>query len=307
MKALVTGGAGFIGSHLVNRLLEKGIEVVVYDNFSSGVLENLKSVESDVKIIHGDIRDLKTLISSMKGIDYVFHLAAIASISQSIIDPISTSEVNLTGTLNVLWSALKSDISRVILSSSCAVYGDINNPPIKECCLAAPKSPYAAAKLMSEAYAESFYHCYGLETVCLRYFNVYGPRQKPVSDYAAVIPLFIECYKNKKSPQVYGNGLQNRDFIHVYDVAESNIKAALTNKTSIKNRNYNIGTGKSINILQLLEILSKEAGFELKPEFKEARKGDIINSWSDCTLANKELNFSYSTSLESGIKDLLKF
>lgn len=306
MKALVTGGAGFIGSHLVDNLLKKNVEVIVYDDFSSGNLENLKSVQADINIIRGDIRDTNALDSAIKGVDLVFHLAAIASVSQSIADPIHNSAVNSTGTLNVLWAALKAEVSRVVISSSCAVYGDANEPPIKEDSLSAPKSPYASNKLASETYAESFYQCYGLEIVCLRYFNVYGPRQNADSDYAAVIPIFIDRYRKKQSPIVYGNGLQSRDFINVFDVAEANIKAALTDKMLINNRIFNIGTGKSTSLLELLEILSNQAGYNISPEFKEARKGDILSSWADCTLAQKQLGFVNSIDLEKGLKELFE-
>ena len=306
MKALVTGGAGFIGSHLVENLLKKNIEVIVYDDFSSGNPENLKSVQSHINIIRGDIRDINALNSAIKGVDLVFHLAALASVSQSIADPINNASINSTGTLNVLWAALKAEVSRVVISSSCAVYGDANIPPVKENSLPAPKSPYAANKLASEAYAESFYHSYGLETINLRYFNVYGSRQKANSDYAAVIPIFIDCYKKKKTPIIYGNGLQSRDFINVSDVAEANIKAALADKSLIKNRIFNIGTGNSTSLLELLEIISNQAGYKILPEFREARKGDILNSWADCKLAQEQLGFVNSIDLEKGIKELFE-
>jgi UDP-glucose 4-epimerase len=306
VKALIVGGAGFIGSHLVEQLVKQGVSTTVYDNLSSGNAENLVAVQSDIRLILADIRNLDTLLSAMRGVDCVFHLAALTSVSQSILDPLLTQEINTTGTLNVLWSAVKAGVSRVVIASSCAIYGDAHQPPLKEADLPAPKSPYAASKLTAEALAESFYHAYGLETVCLRYFNVYGDRQKPDSDYAAVIPRFIQCYRNRQPPQIYGDGLQSRDFIHVTDVAKANLLAAsLPSNALVTARVFNVGSGTSTSLLELLQIMSRQAGYKLNPEFREARKGDVINSCADCTLATKKLGFNCSVNLNQGIKHLL--
>jgi UDP-glucose 4-epimerase len=305
MRTLITGGSGFIGSHLVDQLLNKGIEVKVYDNFTSGNLKNLANVKSKIEIIQADIRSLDTLIASMQGVDCVFHLAALTAVSQSVADPILTHEINVTGTLNVLWASLKAGVSRVVIASSCAVYGDTHHPPLKETDLPAPKSPYAASKLIAETLAESFYHSYGLETVSLRYFNVYGSRQRPDSEYASVIPRFIQCYKNKTAPLVYGDGLQSRDFIHVTDISRANILAALLPSNIVANyRVFNIGTGLSSNILELLEILSNQASYSLKPEYQDARIADIRDSAADCNLARDQLGFFPLVELSKGIKDL---
>jgi UDP-glucose 4-epimerase len=305
MKALITGGCGFIGSHLVDFLLSQGIDLIVYDNFSTGSPENLKHCQNQIELIQGDVRDLDKLQKTLNHVDWVFHLAALSSVSASLLNPLITHEVNNTGTLNLLWAALQAKVSRVIIASSCAVYGDRHDPPLKETALPSPKSLYAASKVTAEALAESFYQSYGLETVCLRYFNVYGPRQRADSDYAAAIPKFIQCYQQKQPPQVYGDGLQSRDFIHVTDVARANLLAASLSSSIFKSdRVFNIGTGTGTSILRLLEIISHEAGYYLEPQFQPARVGDIEKSYSDLTLARKYLKFNPMVNLETGIKEL---
>lgn len=304
-KALVIGGAGFIGSHLVEQLLNIGVETTIYDNLLSGSKENFAFVKTDVNFIEADIRNQDTLTSAMRGVDWVFHLAALTSVSQSVADPMLTHDINVTGTLNVLWASIKAGVSRVVIASSCAVYGDAHQPPLKEVDLPAPKSPYAASKLTNETLAERFYHSHGLKTVCLRYFNVYGSRQRPDSQYAAVIPRFIECYKHLSAPQIYGNGLQSRDFIHVTDIAKANILAALlSSDTLATNRIFNVGTGKSTSLLELLELISKSAGYYIEPEFQQPRTGDINNSYADCSLAIEKLGFLPSIDLQAGVEDL---
>ena len=306
MKAIITGGLGFIGSSLVERLIKHGSKVAIYDNFSSGSLENISNNRSDIQIFENDVRDLDALISSLRGRDCVFHLAALTSVAQSIEDPISTHEVNNTGTLNLLWAALQAKVPRVVIASSCSVYGDLHNPPLKESDLPAPKSLYAASKMTAETLAESFYHSYGLETVCLRYFNVYGRRQRSDSDYAAVIPRFIECYRQKKNPQIYGNGQQSRDFIHVSDVARANILAATLSSSIIKqHRVFNIGTGHQTNLLDLLNLISQQTGYYLEPNFLPSRQGEVCHSFADVNLSREKLGFQPLVSLEEGIKSLL--
>ncbi|HEY9798910.1 MAG TPA: GDP-mannose 4,6-dehydratase [Leptolyngbyaceae cyanobacterium] len=307
MKSLVTGGAGFIGSHLVEQLVKQGVVTSIYDNLTSGSLENIKSVQSEIELVRADIRDLDTLISSMRKVDWVFHLAALTSVSESVANPVLTQEINVTGTLNVLWASLKAGVSRVVIASSCAVYGEGKQPPLNETNLPAPRSPYAASKLASETLAESFYHSYGLETVCLRYFNVYGPRQKANSEYASVVPRFIQCYKERQSPQIYGNGLQSRDFIHVNDLTRANILATSVPNHLLKNhRVFNIGTGISTSLVTLLKVISNAADYQLTPNFQEPRKGDVKNSWADCTLAREKLGFTPLIDLNTGIKTLYK-
>ena len=205
----------------------------------------------------------------------------------------------------MLWAAQQAGVSRVVIASSCSIYGDSHYPPLKELDLPAPKSLYAASKLIAETLAESFYHSYGLEVICLRYFNVYGRRQRADSAYAAAIPRFIQCYKNKERPQVYGDGLQTRDFIHVTDVARANILAAfLPNEVLKKQRVFNIGTGRGTSILKLLQIISHEAGYYIEPEFREARVGEVLDSYADTTFTKEYLGFEPMVSLEEGIKNL---
>lgn len=306
MQVLITGGCGFIGSHLVDLLLNQGVAPIIYDNLSTGNIENLQSCQDKLEIIEADIRDLDQLNKSLKNVDLVFHLAAITSVSQSVLDPLQTHEINNTGTLNVLWAALKAGVSRVVIASSCAVYGDIHIPPLKETDIPSPKSPYAASKLTAETLAESFYHSYGLETVCLRYFNVYGLRQTANSGYAAAIPKFIQCYKQKKKPQIYGDGLQSRDFIHVTDVAKANILATqLSSEIIKKHRIFNVGTGIQTNLLELLDFIVEHKCFKLEPEFLPARYGEVSHSYANINLAKEKLGFQALINLEEGIKSLL--
>jgi UDP-glucose 4-epimerase len=308
MKLLVTGGAGFIGSHLVEYLTHKGSEVIVFDDLSSGNINNLRSIISTINIIENDIRDTDSVMLAMKEVDVVFHLAAQTTVSGSLIDPFLTHETNNTGTLNILWAALKAGVSRVVISSSCSIYGDIHSPPLQESYLPAPKSPYAASKLVAEALADSFYYSYGLETVCLRYFNVYGERQSATSDYAAVIPRFIDCYRQRQSPIVYGDGQQSRDFIHVSDVVKANWLAASTSSEILTQyRTFNIGSGQNVTITQLLDIISAEAGYLLPPNFQSSRIGDIRASRADITLARQNLGFSPAVDLKDGIKNLYNY
>ncbi len=306
MKVLVTGGAGFIGSHLVEQLLKLGIETSVFDNLISSSNESLSFVTRNTQLVKSDIRDLDRLISAVRGVDSIFHLAALTAIPESIKDPIGFYDVNVRGTLNVLYAALKANVSRVIIASSCSVYGDIHQSPLKELYLPNPRSPYSASKLASEVIAESFYQSYGLEIVCLRYFNVYGLRQNSDSDYSAVIPRFVECYHQKIPPKIYGIGEQSRDFIHVSDVARANILAAsLSSKIIKRHRIFNIGTGSRTNLLELLDLISKQTNCYIKPTFLPSRQGEVHHSCADISLAQENLGFQPLISLEVGIKTLL--
>jgi UDP-glucose 4-epimerase len=304
VKALVTGGAGFIGSHLVEQLLQQGVETIVFDNLTTGNLGNLEAVRSDVNLIHADIRDTTALLQATEGVDWVFHLAALTSVVQSVSEPLMAQEINITGTLNTLWAAHKNTVSRVVIASSCSVYGN-HQPPHKESDLPAPRSPYAASKLTAEVLAESFYHSYGLETVSLRYFNVYGARQRVDSDYAAAIPRFLQCYRQQKSPQVYGDGLQSRDFIHVTDIARANIlAAALSSQTLQNHRVFNVGTGHQVCIIDLLNTIATIAGYPVPIEHQPGRAGEVRDSCADCTLAETALKFQPAVELEAGIAAL---
>ncbi|MEN9215940.1 MAG: NAD-dependent epimerase/dehydratase family protein [Gloeomargarita sp. HHBFW_bins_162] len=303
MNVLVTGGAGFIGSHLVNKLASLAGEIVVYDNLTTGYLDNVRTLLPEIKFIPGDIRDKERLFSAMAGIDVVFHLAAKASVIESIQDPWTTHAVNNTGTLNILLGALHNDVKRVILASSCAVYGDAHQPPLNESYLPFPKSLYAATKVNLEAMAESFYQSHQLEYVALRFFNVYGHRQRADSEYAGVISKFINCYQTKQSPIIYGDGLQTRDFIYVEDVVQGLIRASQLDGAVLKShRVFNLGTGNPVSIVELLKIISDDAGYELEPIYQPERAGEIRHSHADTRLAFTYQLLDTLTEISEGIK-----
>ncbi|MCD6573706.1 MAG: SDR family oxidoreductase [Thermoplasmata archaeon] len=302
-KVVVTGGAGFIGSHLAEELVENN-EVIVIDNLSTGKLENIKHLMDNEKIIFkkGDIRDLDFLKKEFEGADYIFHQAAIVSVPFSIKNPFLTNEVNVSGTLNVLMAAKENSVKKVVYASSCAVYGNNPNLPLKEEMLPMPLSPYAVSKLTGEYYCQVFTDMYGLPAISLRYFNVYGPRQDASSPYAAVVPKFIERVKNNKPPIIYGDGKQTRDFIYVKDIVRANIMAAESMATGI----FNIASGKAISIEELaykiIEIARKNKN--IKPLYEKPSPGDVRYSMADITKARKELNFRPEYSLKEGLKEV---
>jgi len=305
-RILVTGGAGFVGSHLVDRLMKEGCEVAVLDNFSSGRLENVEHHLDSEKfcLTKGDIRNLDDVKEAVKNVDAVFHLAAIVSVPLSIENPLLVNDVNVKGTLNLLESSLKADVKRLIYASSSAVYGEVDRLPIDERCPTNPVSPYAVSKLSAEYYCKVFCENYGLDTLCLRYFNVYGPRQ--VSDsYSGVITQFINRIKQRKSPIVDGDGQQTRDFVHVKDVVEVNMLALECQHGF--GEVINVGTGKQITINQLAEILLELSGrSDLKPKYVAPRKGDIRNSCADISKAIRALGYEPKVTLKEGLRMLLK-
>src|SRR3989337_3598089 len=248
-KFLVTGGAGLIASNLCEKLLKQGHRVVVFDNLSNGKEENMKEFIDSIEFIKGDIRDKSAVERAVKDIDYVIHLAALGSVPRSIEDPSTTHEVNVTGTLNVLDAARNTGIKRVVYASSSSVYGDTPVLPKKEDMFPTPLSPYAVSKLSGEYYCRAFYQVYGLETVALRYFNVYGKRQDPSSQYAAVLPKFITAFLKDDVPVIYGDGEQTRDFIHVDDCNQANMKAC--SAENLAGMFFNVGSGKSVTINEL--------------------------------------------------------
>ena len=298
-RVIITGGVGFIGSHLAEELAENN-EVVVIDNLSTGKLENIKHLIDNEKIIFkkGDIRDLDFLKKEFDGVDYIFHQAAIVSVPFSIEDPVLTNEVNVNGTLNVLIAAKECGVKKVIYASSCAVYGDNPKLPLKEDILPMPLSPYAVTKLAGEYYCQVFTEIYGLPTVSLRYFNVYGPRQDANSDYAAVIPKFIKRVLEDKPPIIYGDGNQTRDFIFVKDVVKANIMAAESNATGF----FNIASGKQISINELANIILEIMGKDFEPIHQKPRPGDIKHSVADISKANSKLRYQPKYSLMEGLR-----
>jgi UDP-glucose 4-epimerase len=303
MKYLVTGGAGFIGSHLAaelaTRLSAKDDEVIVLDNFSTGKRENLSGLP--VRIITGDVRDIACIRSALSGVDTVFHQAAICSVARSMENPIETHDVNATGTLNVLEAARREGVRRVILASSSAVYGDSEILPKHEDMDTAPLSPYAISKLIGELYCRLYWGSFGLETVVLRYFNVFGPRQDPNSDYAAVIPKFLHALINEARPDVYGDGSQTRDFTYVKDIVDANLAAAVS--PSAAGEVLNIACGDRRSLLELLNQLEETMQCDATPLFHARRAGDIWHSQASIKKAQEILNYSPQIDFAEGLKE----
>ena len=297
---LVTGGAGFIGAHLVERLLSQGETVRVLDNLDTGRKENLVHCLKKVDFWKGDIRDKKTVKKAMKGVDYVLHIAAQRSVPRSIDDPLSNNEVNVQGTLNVLWWAKEADVRRVVCASSSSVYGDSQAMPLKEGYTPYPLSPYAVSKLVGEYYCEVFYKIYGLETVSLRYFNVFGPRQDPRSQYAAVVPLFIEAGLDGRQVEVHWDGRQSRDFTYIEDTMNATLLAATV--PGAAGKVFNVGCGEDYSILDLLKTVEKIIGKPISYTRSEARKGDVRRTLADVSLAEKLLGYKVSIGFEEGLE-----
>ncbi len=304
-KVVVTGGCGFIGSNLVEELLKRDYEVVVIDDLSTGRIENVQEFmdSRNFKFVRGSITDLNLLRDVFKDVEYVFHQAAIPSVARSIDDPITTNDANVNGTLNVLIAARDRDVRKVIYASSSSVYGDTPILPKREDMKPNPKSPYAVSKLAGEYYCKVFSEVYGLKTVCLRYFNVYGPRQDPYSEYAAVIPRFIMRVLNKKPPIIFGDGNQTRDFTFVKDVVKANILAMERNVEGI----FNIASGKRISINELANKIMEIAGIKLKPIYDKPRPGDIRHSLADISLAREKLGYRPEYDLEMGLEVTIRW
>ncbi|OGP52074.1 MAG: Vi polysaccharide biosynthesis protein VipB/TviC [Deltaproteobacteria bacterium RBG_13_43_22] len=310
---LITGGAGFIGSHLAETLLKAGHRVRILDNFSTGRRENIKVIQmiapQNLEIIEGDIRNRKACDQAVSGMDFVFHEAAQVSVPKSVNDPETTQEINIGGTLNILSAGKRAGIKRLVLASSTAIYGDSPNEkdslkPKKEPLTPNPLSPYALSKLVGEYYCRLFSKVYDLPAVALRYFNVFGPRQDPNSEYAAVIPKFIERLLQDTPPVIYGDGKQSRDFVYVGDVVQANLKACL--QTGIEGEVFNIASGRSYTLLQLLEHLKKILRSDQGPVFEPARLGDIRHSKADIRKARKLLGFQPETGFRQGLKTTIK-
>ena len=300
--ALVTGGAGFIGSHIVDRLLADGYRVRVLDNFSTGKRENLPN-SGDLDIITGDVGSFDDVHKAMKDVELVFHEAAIASVPKTIQDPIGSQRTNYQGTLNVLEAARQQGTRRVVFASSAAVYGDLPELPKREDMPLKPLSPYAVDKLASEYACQMYTHLHGLETVCLRYFNVYGPRQDPGSPYSGVISIFADRLKKGGRPIINGDGGQTRDFVFVSDVVEANIKAS---KTGVAvGRVINIATGREITLNSLLQSMCRILNRNFDPEHGKMRPGDIRHSSAETTLSRDALGWEFHTHVKEGLERLL--
>lgn len=303
-KVVVTGGAGFIGSHLAEELSKRGYKVTILDNLFTGKRENVEPLlkEGKVEFIQGSITDSPLLYELFQDVSYVFHEAAIPSVPRSVENPQAAHEANITGTLNVLLAAKDTGVKKVIYASSSSVYGDTPTLPKKEDMPPNPLSPYAVTKLSGEYYCRVFHRVYGLPTVCLRYFNVYGPRQDPASQYAAVIPRFINRVLENKPPIIFGDGEQTRDFTFVKDVVEANILAAESNAYDV----YNIGRGERISINKLAEIIIQLVGNNIEPVYQEARSGDVKHSLADISRA-RTFGYNPKWSLEEGLRETVNF
>jgi len=300
MKYIVTGGAGFIGSHIVEAIAGSH-EVVVIDNFSSGKPENLDKFSDNIHVIHGSIIDLPLLENVFKEADGIFHQAAIASVARSVDDPLETHETNLTGTLNVLLAAQTCGVKKVVFASSSAVYGDEPTLPKREDMPPAPLSPYAVSKLAGEYYCKVFSELFCIKTVSLRYFNVFGSRQDPHSEYSAVIPKFISRLLDCQPPIIFGDGLQSRDFVYVKDVVQANILAMQSSATGT----FNIGSGKSVDLNTLARTVAEIMKVKYPPIYEKPRSGDIRDSVSDITAAKKAFGFHVHHSLDAGLAETI--
>ncbi len=302
--SLVTGGAGFIGSHLVRALLSDGCHVRVLDNFSTGTRQNLAEVESSIDLVEGDIRDLSTCAAACNGVEVIYHMAALGSVPRSIDDPVTSNDVNVGGTLNLLLAARDAHVKRVVYSSSSSVYGDTPVLPKHESMRPSPRSPYAVTKLAAEEYCRAFTRTYGLETVILRYFNVFGPRQRPDSQYAAVIPRFLSALHEGRQPVLYGDGLQSRDFTYVDNVIHANLLAGKTR--GVAGEVFNIACGEQITVKQVLTDIAALLEREAAPSYLPSRPGDVLHSLADIDSARKWLDFSPQTCFADGLRETVR-
>lgn len=300
---MVTGGAGFISSHLTEELVKQGYHVVILDDLSTGKMENIEPLlnKENMEFVQGSITNLSLLQRLFQGVDYVFHQAAIPSVPRSIKQPQASHEVNITGTLNVLLAARDCDVKKVVYASSSSVYGDTPTLPKKEDMSPNPQSPYAVTKLAGEYYCHVFHQIYNLPTICLRYFNVYGPRQDPDSQYATVIPLFITRVLQGKPPIIYGDGEQTRDFTFVKDVIKANILAAESDTSGV----FNIGRGEKVTINNLARTITSIIGKDLRPEYQPSRPGDVKHSLADISRA-RTIGFEPQYSLDKGLRETIR-
>ena len=305
-RCLVTGGAGFIGSNLVDALVAQNHEVCVFDNFSTGKEENLERTKSKLEIIRGDLREKSMIEKAVRGVDYIFHLAALRAVLRSVDNPVETNEANVTGTLNLLIAARDAKVKRLIFSSSSSIYGDTEKFPCQETDLPRPQSPYAASKIMGEYYCHIFTKLYGLETVSLRYFNVFGPRQNPESVYSAVVPIFIDCLLKRVSPEIHWDGKQSRDFSYVDNAVEGNLCAMKAN--GVGGEVFNIACHEEFSVLDIFENLKEIMKIkDVEPVFRPKRAGDVRRTFAGISKAKKLLNFTLQTRFRPGLEKTVKW
>ncbi|HEX7588104.1 MAG TPA: SDR family oxidoreductase [Anaerolineae bacterium] len=303
--ALVTGGAGFIGSHLVEGLLARGVAVRVLDNFATGRLENLSAVTGKIELLEGDVSNLTTVRSAVRKVDVVFHEAALPSVERSVKNPLESNEVNITGTLNVLLAARDEGVQRVVFAASSAAYGNSPVLPKEETMMPEPLSPYAVSKLAAEQYARIFFELYGLSTISLRYFNVFGPRQDPTTQYAGVVAKFITCALEGKPFPVYGDGEQSRDFTYVSNVVDANLLAA---EATVKGAPLmNIAYGQRASLNQIIDMLNELTGQNLVTQYGPDRAGDVRHSHASLKRAKEMLGYAPKVDLLEGLRRTLEW
>ncbi len=298
MRAVVTGGAGFIGSHLVDRLVAEGYKVRVLDNLVTGTAAQ---VHPEADLVVADLLDTIKVAEALRGADLVFHQAAARSVQASVEDPLATDRANTHGTLALLVAAKEAGVRRIVAASSSSIYGGADVVPTSECEPLRPRSPYAVSKLAGEHYCRVYAELYGLETVALRYFNVFGPRQRPDSAYAAVIPLFIDAVLHDQSPEVHGDGMQSRDFTFVDDTVSANMAASIAPADRCSGRAYNIAGGRSISLVELLAHLGRLIGVQPRPTHTECRAGDVRRSQADIGAAGRDLGYFPQIEVDEGL------
>ena len=298
---LVTGGAGFIGSHIVEKLSSQGTSVRVFDNLSSGKRQNIEPFLKKIDLFEGDLRNLDAVKKACEGVRYVLHLGAMPSVPRSVADPLTSNEVNVTGTLNLLLAARDAKCRRVVFSSSSSVYGDTPTLPKREDMPPSPLSPYALHKLAGEHYCRMFWKLFGLETVMLRYFNVFGPRQDPKSQYAAAIPKFVTSIAKDESPPVFGDGEQSRDFSYVANVVEANLAATRAPKEACGEA-FNIACGGKVTVNETIALINEFLGKNVKPKYLPRRPGDILHSHADISKAERLMKYKPKVSFREGLE-----
>ena len=302
---LITGGAGFIGSNIVETLLQRGDRVRVLDNFSTGKRENIKPFLDRIELIEGDIRSYHIVREAVDGVDFVLHQAALPSVPRSVKDPITSNEVNVTGTLNILDAARDARVKRLVYASSSSIYGDLDTLPKTEDMLPKPLSPYAVSKLAGEKYCQSFTRLYGMETVSLRYFNVFGPRQDPYSQYSAVIPKFVDLIRAGQPPLVHGDGEQSRDFTFVANVVQANLLACEQGLEDLAGEVFNIACGKRITINMLIKTINELTGMQVEAQYAAPRSGDVKHSLANIGKARQFLGYEPGIDLREGLERVI--
>jgi len=304
-RFLITGGAGFIGSNLVEELLKRGHDVAVFDNFSTGRRVNLQTFLKDIELIEADLRDAEAVKAAVRGRTFVLHQGALPSVVRSVQDPVASNDVNVCGTLNVLVAARDAGVKRVVAASSSSVYGDTPTLPKIESMAVMPMSPYAVSKLATEKYCAAFYKVYGFEAVALRYFNVFGPRQDPTSQYSAVIPLFITAVLSGRKPKIYGDGLQSRDFTFVANVVDANIRACYSD--GVAGDFFNVACGERFTLLDLLHMVGEITGMPAEAVHEPGRAGDVRHSLADISKIKQAMAFEPRVKFREGLEATVAF